>query len=295
MAHMSAPKHASHAAPKDRQAPGNSVESADTAERRDEASGGSLRDEIKPYVVEVRYPDASSLDRPQIPTPSARVVIGVLTAIGIIIAIVFMVRFVDAVYFASARNEATVEENITREVPLDIPNVASYMGYDDATLEQELKDAGYIIFEISSPANNPEDDLDLFKFPDDVSVEEGALMYARGVSNLTAVDASRILTGSWRFTVERGDTTSMRVRYVDFTSGNLDAALGAAVASQGFDPATATSSGTDSSGNLFQEGTVVLADGRTASWRVAAIELEHVYDIEGLPDSAVYVGIRVTA
>ena len=36
-------------------------------------------------------------------------------------------------------------------------------------------------------------------------------------------------------------------------------------------------------------------DGSTYTWRVSAIALSEVYDISGLPDSAVYVGIRLTA
>lgn len=245
-------------------------------------------------TVGVVYPDGSSLLKPQHPTPAAQAIIAVLLVIAAIIGGLFLWRFIDAVYYATAREEATVQTNLAREVSLDLPNVASYITYDDASLAQTFADSGYNVYEISSSSSDSSDNLDLLKLPNDVSPIEGAALYAQGISNLSASDASRLLNGSWRFTVSRGSQTSMQVRYVDFTAGNLEAAAGAAMASQGYDDAWVTSSGVDESGNLLREGTLTLADGRTASWRVAAIELEHVYDISGIPDSAVYVGIRVT-
>lgn len=245
--------------------------------------------------ADVVYPDASSLKKPQTPVMRARIVIALFVVVAAVVGGLFLTRFVDTVFHAAEREQETVQANISRDVALDLPVVANYMSYDDASISQEFTNLGYQIYEISSSATTPGEDLDLFKFPSDMIAAEGALLYAQGVSSLSAADASRVLTGSWRFTAERGDQTSMRVRYVDFSSGTLDAAVGAAMASQGYDEATVTNSGVDESGNLVREGTLTLEDGREASWRVAAIELEHVYDISGLPDSAVYVGIRVTA
>ena len=52
-------------------------------------------------------------------------------------------------------------------------------------------------------------------------------------------------------------------------------------------------SGVDDAGNTFQTGTIDV-DGTTYAWRVSAIALSSVYDITGLPDTAVYVGVRMT-
>lgn len=88
----------------------------------------------------------------------------------------------------------------------------------------------------------------------------------------------------------------MNVRYADFSSGDVNAAVQAAVAAEGFDPATVPEDGqgVDEVGNTFMTGTVDV-DGSTYTWRVSAIALSEVYDISGLPDTAVYVGIRLTA
>lgn len=51
---------------------------------------------------------------------------------------------------------------------------------------------------------------------------------------------------------------------------------------------------TDEVGNTFQTGTVDI-DGDTYTWRVSAAPLSDKYDIKGLPGTAAYVGIRLTA
>ena len=50
----------------------------------------------------------------------------------------------------------------------------------------------------------------------------------------------------------------------------------------------------DDSGNTYQAG-VVSTDNGTYNWRVSVIELDEVYDISGLPNTAFYVVIRFTA
>ena len=52
-------------------------------------------------------------------------------------------------------------------------------------------------------------------------------------------------------------------------------------------------SGTDSAGNTYRSGTIK-ANGTAYDWRVSAIPLSSVYKIKGLPDTAIYVGVRMT-
>ena len=52
-------------------------------------------------------------------------------------------------------------------------------------------------------------------------------------------------------------------------------------------------SGTDSAGNTYRSGTIE-ANGTAYDWRVSAIPLSSVYKIKGLPDTAIYVGVRMT-
>lgn len=241
----------------------------------------------------VRHLDGSSLLRPQSPSKGSRVAIIVIALVAVVAGVVFLSWFFDTVFHAAAREQASLEENLSRDVSLDLPNVASLASMDDASIEQTLANGGYTTYTISSPTQDPADPLDIVKLPSDVSLDDAVVLYAQGVSNLSAPDAARLLKGSWRVDSSREDGTSVRVRYADFDSATLEDAISSAIASQGFDEASVTESGTDSSGNVFREGAVDVA-GTAATWRVSAIELSNVYSIDGMPANAAYVGIRVT-
>ena len=237
--------------------------------------------------------DGSVLLKPQTPSMSEWIVIGVLAVVGIVAGAVLLSWFFDSVLNAAAREQASLEENLTREVSLDLPSVASLLDMDDASIEQSLSEQGYETYVLSSSTEDPDESLDIMKLPNDVSAADAAVMYASGISSLSASNAVLLLNGSWRLDITRESSTSARVRYADFTSSSLDEAISAAIASQGFTEESVTDSGTDSSGNRFREGTVE-TDSGTATWRVSAIDLSTVYSIDGLPSDAWYVGIRVT-
>ena len=105
---------------------------------------------------------------------------------------------------------------------------------------------------------------------------------------------AKLLKGSWTFTVSRNDYVDMRreVRRLlvrQRGGGHSQAAM----ASEGLEGSTLGESGVDDAGDTFQTGTIDV-DGTTYAWRVSAIALSSVYDITGLPDTAVYVGVRMT-
>ena len=65
---------------------------------------------------------------------------------------------------------------------------------------------------------------------------------------------------------------------------------------EGFDPATIAEDGmgVDEVGNTFKQGTVDV-DGTAYTWKVSALPLSEMYDISGLPETAVYVGVRLSS
>ena len=132
------------------------------------------------------------------------------------------------------------------------------------------------------------------KLPADVSLEEAGLMYVQGIDKLSAGDAVKLLKGAWTLTVSRKAGDDMRLRYADFASGTIEKAVQGAMQVEGLENAEVTDSGVDDSGNTYQAG-VVSTDNGTYNWRVSVIELDEVYDISGLPNTAFYVGIRFTA
>lgn len=85
----------------------------------------------------------------------------------------------------------------------------------------------------------------------------------------------------------------MRVRYADFASGTADVAIQSAKEAEGLSDIQATDAGVDDSGNTYQAG-IVEVNGETYNWRVSVIALSEVYEVSGLPQNALFVGIRFT-
>ena len=68
-----------------------------------------------------------------------------------------------------------------------------------------------------------------------------------------------------------------------------------AIQSEGFDgeDCEMTKECVDESGNTFKSGTVQTED-ETYFWRVSAVKFNDAYSIKGMPETAIYVGIRMT-
>lgn len=242
----------------------------------------------------VRYLDGSSLARPTNMTRFMLIVTAALMVIAAVIGGVFLYNVLDGVFNSATRSQMSVEENISRPVSLDLPSLPSLFPLGDDAIKQTFVDAGYVTYDLASTEPDPNGGFDLLKLPSDMDTAEAGVMYLNGINNLSAVDASRLLNGSWRMTVKRDEYTDMSVRYVDFNSGSIDAAIQSAITAEDLDASTFGDRGTDESGNTYQAGTIDV-DGSTYSWQVSAIALSSVYDIEGLPDTAVYVGVRMTS
>ncbi len=241
----------------------------------------------------VKYIDGSSLARPfELPRKSYALA-GVFIVVAALIGAFMLAKYFDGVYGAPARAEQTVADNLARDVSYDIPNLTTFMESSDDTIKQSLIDAGYTTYETTKEVQYPDGGFNIVKLPSDVSLAEAGVMYASGVSSLSATDASRLLKGSWTLTVNRTGTTDMRLKFADFSSGSVDAAIQSAIKAGGLTEAAVIDAGTDDAGNTYQSGTID-ANGTTYKWRVSAIPLSSVYKINGLLDTAIYVGIRMT-
>lgn len=242
----------------------------------------------------VRYLDGSRLSRPLDMPRGQLVIVGALVAVAVVIGAYLLVTTIGGMHAATSHAQASVEENLTRDVSYDLPVMTQLVSLDDDGIRQSLQAAGYTVYEM--PAASDDASLQLVKLPADVSVAEAAALYAQGVGSLDASDAALLLNGSWSLEVDREDAPSFTVRYADFSSGSAEGAVQAAIAAEGFDASAvaAEDQGVDEVGNTFCSGTVDVG-GQTWSWRVSAIALSSVYDISGLPDTAVYVGIRLSA
>ncbi len=246
---------------------------------------------------EIRYLDGSNLNRPfSIKGPQIGIAIMLVLAAALIGAYLIFLIY-DNVYGSAQREQAAVENNLSREVSYDFPSLPALvpLGGTDA-IRQSFVDQGFNLYETTQDEGDIGILMEITKFPSDVSSEEGAAYITEGITTLDATNASKLLNGMWTYSSDYSNGSSMTLRYADFTSGSLEAAIQNAITLQGFDPATTPEDGkgVDDAGNTFQSGSIIINDvGYT--WRVSTLPLADMYGISGLPEDAVYVGIRLTA
>lgn len=246
-------------------------------------------------IGDVRYFDGAELSRPLDMPPAVRYVALAAMVVAAVIGGTVLFNWVDQITNEPLRQQEALQQNLTREAPLDLPSLAALMPQSDEEMMATLTEAGYTLYERTPVGTNPEGGFDVIKLPADVSVEEAGLMYVKGIDKLSAADAVRLLKGAWTLDVSRKAGESVRLRYADFDSGTIEKAIQNAMAAEGLQNATVTDSGVDDSGNTYQTGTVVTEGGSTYTWRVSVIDLAKVYSIAGLPNTAYYVGIRFSA
>lgn len=241
---------------------------------------------------DVAYLDGSPLRRPFTMPRFQRIIALVIVAAAIVIGFLFLNSTVFQAMRETAQAGEMLEANLSREASIEtVPPMAQLITLGDDDIRARLQEAGYTVYDASDP-DDPTS-MVLYKLPSDVSVEEAAIMYAGGIGNLSAAQASKLLVGSWYLNVDRNGWTSMVVRYADFSTGDPEIAVQNALAKEGFDPQAITDSGEDDSGNTFSSGTLD-ADGTMCSWKISALPLDEMYSVSGLPEDACYVGIRVT-
>lgn len=241
----------------------------------------------------VRYLDGEELTRPfDFPNASRKVLLVFLVVAALIGAFVVFQVF-DKVFGEPARAQADAEANLTREVSYDWPTLSSLMALDDVSILDGFENSGFTIYDRTDDAEHAAGGFDVIKLPSDVSLADAGVMYLEGISNLSAANAAKLLKGSWTLTVNRNDYVDMNLKYADFESGSVEAAIQTALNEQGLANSILDDSGVDDAGNTFQSGAVETENG-TYNWRISAIPLSSVYDIDGFPDTAVYIGIRMT-
>jgi len=246
----------------------------------------------KPGGARVNYIDSSSLKRP-FNMPLAVTGIGVVfVLIAGVIGFVFWDKIYGAIILAPQQELESTQQNLSKEVPLELPVLVNMVHLDANAVVNTFNEAAYSFYDLNKLSGAEVPGLDVIKLPEGVGATDAALAYGTGLGTISGAEAVRILNGSWRFTVGASNFTEMRLRYADFHSGSLENAIKYGIDAQGWTDAEFGESGTDSAGNTYQEGTIVV-NGATYGWRVSVCPLEDVYSITGVPDTAVYVGLRL--
>ena len=273
---------------------------SDMAESRQQRSNAkSASDPYIPHTVQpyantkIDYPDTSVLERPLDLPRSIRGGLLIFLALAAIIGGFFLLRYFDVVVNAPAREAAEVAENVTRHVPYNLPVLVDLLPLSDEEMMESLTASGDTLFERTPIGTNENGGFQVVKLPEGVSIADAAAIYLAGFEKVSAVSASRLLNGAWNLTVTREAPYSVLLRYADFSSGSIENAIQSALLAEDLDVEEETESGVDDSGNTYVAGTVQ-EDDTTYQWRISVIALSEVYEIKGLPEDSLYVGIRMT-
>ena len=234
--------------------------------------------------------DGTGLARPQKMPLQQKIIAGALVVAGIVIGCLIINDTVYETARQAALSQESVETNIQREASVStLPALASVVGASDDDIKAYVQAQGFNFYDATSESDSG---ISIYKLPADVSVADAGILYARGVSKLSASQATLLLNGSWQLSTSHEGSNSIIMRYADFKSTSTEAALSAAMNQEGIQTASVSDSGTDDSGNTYRAGTIDI-NGATYNWRTSAIELDKIYDIKGMPD-AYYVGVRLT-
>ncbi|MCI9128732.1 MAG: teichoic acid transporter [Eggerthellaceae bacterium] len=256
----------------------------------DDAS--SARSHRKSPDSNVIYPNGDALSRPITLPKSVKRGSLIFVAAAVLIGALFLGWYFDDMMNEPKRQQESIAETLSQEVPYDPPNLYSLMPLDNESINAELTSSGLTIYEV--PAIEGRSLYELIKLPDGINIVDAGVMYASGVDKLPASDAAKLLNGSWDMQVDRENGVNIVVHFADFHSGSVDAAVQSALAAEGLQDSNIEDSGQDSAGNTYTMGSITGELG-TYSWRVSALPLNKIYSIDGLPENAVYVGIRMTS
>ena len=241
----------------------------------------------------IRYMDAGALSRPLDPTREVRLGMAAAMVAAAVIGGVLLFNYFDGVVNAPAREQAALEENMAREVSLDLPGIASLMSLDDAGIMSVVQASGGEIYERVPVGTSADGSFEVIKLPEGVSVADAGAIYLAGIDSVSPSEAVRVLNGAWDMKVSRTSGTDINIHFADFSSGSVQEAVQNAIVAAGLEQAALVDSGVDDSGNTYASGTVE-ADGAAYNWQVSGIALSEIYRIDGVSEDAAYVGVRFT-
>lgn len=242
----------------------------------------------------ITYPNAAKLLRPQSIKGPALILVGIIIVAAIAAGYTFASKAADALYFSEIRKGSQVEQYMAREIAYDMPQLKDYIAEEDAEAIYNTISEQHTLVLLSADGVTSTG-FDAFRLPSDISPEEGTAALKDGIGAMDIVKASKVLNGGWRMTADFSSYQDLKLRYADMKSNSLEEAIIAAIHDQGFDSdeSEVAKEGIDESGNTYKSGSIDI-DGETYFWRVSAVKFNEAYPIKGMPETTLYVGIRMT-
>lgn len=236
-------------------------------------------------------PDGSALLRPQRLEGLNLILVAIALIIAAIIGYNLYSFASNNFVYANERHLEAVNAQISRGETVNLPSLDLLVGYDEAGASANLLSAGYTTFEPDSVEGSA---YETVKIPSDMTAEQAKKVYESGIAKADAATAAKLLTGMWRLSMGDGDEGKLlTLRYADFNSGSAASAISAAMMAEGLVEDSVTDSGIDESGNTYKVGTGS-SNGIDFTWRVSTCELKEIYNIDVLPNSAMYVVVRIS-
>lgn len=240
-----------------------------------------------------RHLNAASLSRPfELPHNERRRLLGII-AVAAFICVSILVAYNVKVMMQVHESQELVNAAISRDVSLNLPNLENYVGKTNKAMIQQLKDDGYRTYDNSNEEDTSVNGFDIFKIADDVSDEEAQAAYSQGLENLDDEDTARYLAGSWRLIMSRANGAEIRLRYADFDANSAQQAIQTAADAEGFIELVDSEISKDAAGNTTFSDTFEKSS-KTWRYTVSACELSQVYHIDGAPEHAQFVVIRIS-
>lgn len=239
--------------------------------------------------------DATPLTRPFDLPKRVKATVGVVAAIATVAGGFAVFNIAQDVLLRDQREQAAIQQTLSKETTWATPVLKDLAVLDDESMRAALEQAaGTPLIDIDALQGQDKAGLDLYRLPEGVTEEDAKttvlLMTTTGL--VSGSDAVNVLHGGWRILVDRGEYLNMNLRYADFVSTSIEEAIANAIAAQGLDGTATSDIAQDASGNTIQTGTVDIA-GVPYAWQVSVCPLSEVYAIDGIPESALYVGIRL--
>ncbi|MGI6045732.1 MAG: hypothetical protein ACOYCA_02685 [Eggerthellaceae bacterium] len=214
-----------------------------------------------------------------------------LLSAAICIGVVLFCLIAGPSLYVEASSALTVSSSLSRSPARDsIPDICSLMGKDADSIKSTLSENGDRFIEGAEVSGG----ISLIKVPDGQSEEEASNLHAENPQNLSLADTLDMISGSYEIVCKGSPATNIGLHYADYDSKSIATALDNAREKEGFSTEEIISSGEDETGNTYIMGRT--SRGKAVyTWRISAVPLSSIYPRDGIPEDAVYVGIRVSA
>jgi len=221
--------------------------------------------------------------------PWLLIIMGAALAIGLVCAFLYF----DSIVNYQKNQQAAAQTEIDQGAHHDLPVLTDLAGKSAEEIKEVISDEGYELIDVREVGGSTRYSIDLIKVPgDSLSVAQISQIAISGVRGMSLSDVTKYYLNSWRLTQETDSKIDIAVKYVDLINRDAEAAITAAMETQGIKAKWVDDEGVDENENTYKTGTMKVDD-KKYKFTVSACDLPSSYQKDGLPSRSQYVGIRL--